>query len=760
MIASRDDKATGPLVALRATIRRLTTADVDEREEGVLYWRERVLRSILVTSLMLSPFVLIPLMAMSFRRGTWLLIYLDLSALLLVVGLLLFHRVPYKIRAVLIVLIIYIVGIYVTTNLGMLSGGPMWLFAFPLVTALFLGLRAAIAAIFLYGLTQFLLLMLIHQGYLAQGEPLFPSVEQGLSTVANNLFLNIMFTFAIAVLINGIEAVSRKERTTSKKLRQEREQLLAARNELQREIAVREISEGIMRESEERYRSLVENTMDGCFICTVPDGRLLFLNQRICELFDFTMEEGLSLTLWDMIPENEHAQIKETIQSRIKDGHLAPERRMYNGKRKDGNIFKAEISTAIITYQEQIAIQGTLRDAEEQLRIQQQLQQAQRFEAIGTLAGGLAHNFNNLLMVIQGNVSLVLMTLDPASSSNEYLENIEQQVKKGADLTRQMLGFARGGKYQMIPLDLNSSIQDVGQMFGSTHKEISVLFSLQEEIWTVEADRGQIEQVLLNLFVNAMHAMPYGGKLLLHTENVVLDSDFVVPHDLSPGSYVKISVIDTGVGMNAQTLERIYEPFFTTKEVGQGTGLGLASTYGIVKNHMGVIEVASEVGRGTTFDIYLPAREKNVRRKSSGSFKAFQKGGETILFVDDEDMICHTSKRILERLGYTVHVADSGLAALQILKKHGNVISLVLLDMVMPEMGGNELFDRLKLVAPDVRVLLSSGYSLSGQAQEILDRGCDDFIQKPFDVASLSNKVREILDAPRLDRDLIDKHRH
>jgi CheY-like chemotaxis protein len=311
-----------------------------------------------------------------------------------------------------------------------------------------------------------------------------------------------------------------------------------------------------------------------------------------------------------------------------------------------------------------------------------------------------------------------------------------------------MLGFARGGKYEVIPLDLNAALQEAGQMFGSTHKDISVHFHLHSELWTVEADQNQIEQVLLNLFVNAQQAMPEGGSLHLQTRNVVLRDGEVLPYELAPGRYVKVSVTDSGVGMDARTQERVFEPFFTTKQVGQGTGLGLASAYGIIKNHKGMIEVTSDVGRGTTFDIYLPASDKADMRKVTGRFMALQEGSETVLLVDDEEMIRSIGRKILERLGYTVHVADGGPQALRILEERGSEISLVVLDMVMPGMGGSELFDRIKVAAPGVRVLLSSGYSLSGQAAEIFDRGCHGFIQKPFDIATLSNKVREILDDP------------
>ncbi len=258
-------------------------------------------------------------------------------------------------------------------------------------------------------------------------------------------------------------------------------------------------------------------------------------------------------------------------------------------------------------------------------------------------------------------------------------------------------------------------------------------------------DRGQIEQMLLNLYVNAWQAMPGGGQLFLQTENVVLDEDYVRPFGVRHGKYVKISVTDTGVGMDEQTQQRIFDPFFTTKEMGRGTGLGLASVYGIVKNHGGFINVYSEKGEGTTFNIYLPSCEKEIEEPKVGD-ERIHKGRETVLFVDDEAMVIDVAKQLLERLGYTAMVASSGREALDIYEKNRDSIDLVILDMIMPSMSGGDVYDHLKALNPSVKVLLASGYSINGQAQAILERGCDAFIQKPFKIMELSQKIRTVLD--------------
>jgi len=301
-------------------------------------------------------------------------------------------------------------------------------------------------------------------------------------------------------------------------------------------------------------------------------------------------------------------------------------------------------------------------------------------------------------------------------------------------------------------------------MFGKTKREITIRGKYQDNPWTVEVDQGQIEQVLLNLYVNAWQAMPRGGDLYIQTENITLDENYTKPFNVTPGRYVKISITDTGVGMDEATQHRIFEPFFTTQEMGIGTGLGLASAYGIIKNHGGIINVYSAKGEGSTFTVYLPASEKEVIKEEKVPEKLL-KGTETILLVDDEDVIIDVGEGILKTLGYKVLIARGGKEAIEIIskahrakrkedkrkKRHAPgamppAPDIVILDMIMPGMGGGETYDRLKEIDPDIKVLLSSGYSINGQATEILKRGCDGFIQKPFTLKGLSKAIREVLD--------------
>jgi CheY-like chemotaxis protein len=287
-------------------------------------------------------------------------------------------------------------------------------------------------------------------------------------------------------------------------------------------------------------------------------------------------------------------------------------------------------------------------------------------------------------------------------------------------------------------------VEEISNTFGRTRKDISIHRELAKDLFPIEVDQEQIEQVLMNLFVNAGDAMTRGGDLFLKTTNVRGEEIVSKPYDLKPGDYVLLSITDTGIGMDSKTLERVFEPFFTTKELGRGTGLGLASVYGIIKGHNGHIDVESKKGNGTTFKIYLPASGRKVQ-KTVKTADSLMEGTKTILLVDDEEMVLNVGRRFLKVTGYRVLTARDGREAIEVYEKYKDSIDLVLLDIVMPNMKGGEVFDRLKEINPEIKVLLVSGYSIDGEATKILERGCNGFIQKPFDMKQLSEAIRTIL---------------
>jgi len=509
-------------------------------------------------------------------------------------------------------------------------------------------------------------------------------------------------------------------------------------------------TEQALRESEERFREMAELMPQTVFEMDLT-GRLTFVNRNAFDTFGYTQQDfDRGLSSWEIITPQDRHRAMENV-AKILNGE-AIGLNEYTARRKDGSTFPIMIhSTAIVREGQLMGLRGFIIDMterkraeEERIRLETQFQQAQRLETIGTLAGGIAHDFNNLMTTILGNTSLVLYDIDPSHPHYEPLKNIERQIKRGAELTTQLLGYARKGKYYVKPVSLNLIVEESSTAFGRTRKELTILRELASGLSPIEADKGQIQQVLLNLFVNAADAMPDGGKLILKTKNVRHNEIKSKHYDPTPGNYVSLSVTDTGVGMDENILERIFDPFFTTKETGKGSGLGLASVYGIVKNHGGYIDVQSEKNRGTCFRIFFPASDKKVTEPKEPT-PEIKQGSGTILIVDDEEMVLDIGIKVLKKLGYTVLNAKNGREAVALFQEHGDTINLVILDIVMPDIGGGEVYDRLKEIRPDVKVLLSSGYSIDGQARDIMDRGCDGFIQKPFSMKALSEKLSEIL---------------
>ncbi|RLC23823.1 MAG: hypothetical protein DRH21_06460 [Deltaproteobacteria bacterium] len=394
---------------------------------------------------------------------------------------------------------------------------------------------------------------------------------------------------------------------------------------------------------------------------------------------------------------------------------------------------------------------GIIRDITERRIFEQQkaklekrLQWARKMEVLGQLAGGIAHNFNNLLMAIQGNTSLMLLKTVPSHSHYEKLKSIEGQVRNASKLTAQLLGYARKGRYEVKCLDLNQVVEETSEILGGTKMGITIHKELAEGLFAIEGDEAQLKQLLLDLYLNAAEAMLDSGDLILKTRNVTHEDIKGKEYDPKPGNYVLLTVTDTGVGMDKSTMELIFDPFFTTKHMGMGTGLGLASVYGIITGHGGYIDVESKKGHGSTFSIYLPASVGKVRKVLRTADEITRATG-TVLLVDDEDTVLEVEKELLKTLGYEVLTARNGKEAVEIYKNKWDNIDLVIMDMVMPNMGGGEGYDRIKEINPRVKVLLSSGYSIDEESKEILARDRDGFMQKPCTIKELSKKISEIM---------------
>ncbi|MDX2455686.1 response regulator, partial [Desulfosarcina sp.] len=482
--------------------------------------------------------------------------------------------------------------------------------------------------------------------------------------------------------------------------------------------------------------TILESMNEG--IIEVYTGRVVYANSAAVKLFAVPLENLLSAKPQNLFDDVFTSRIDALMNRDTKKMPVVGLSRPLelNGRQIVIRSFpvKGEADTTILL----------ITDVTDQRDLEYQLQHVRRMDAIGNLAGGIAHNFNNLLMGIQGNVSILIQDKKMGDPGYDELAGIERCIDSGAKLTRQLLSFAKGGRYSLGLEDVNDIVEKSSSMFARTRKEIHVEQHLEEDLVMAEANAAQIELALMDLYVNAWHAMFNGGTLTVSTANIILNDPFVKPYNLAPGSYLKISVADTGSGMDEKSIERIFEPFYTTRPMGEGTGLGLASVFGIIKKHKGIITVDSQVGRGTTFSIYLPAARILQRPKEAekprviSSGKRPEKGSGTILVVDDEEYILNADKAMLNELGYEVLLANGGKEALRVFDENKDRINLLILDLIMPDLSGEIVYDRIKSLRPDIRVILSSGYSIEGQAESILKRGCDGFIQKPYNLNQLA----------------------
>ena len=519
-------------------------------------------------------------------------------------------------------------------------------------------------------------------------------------------------------------------------------------------VTFRDVSEerrarGVLRESEARYRHLVENAAYGIFR-TTPDGQFLDANNALATMLGYSSAIELlagNITSVYAHPESREPLIESAIAKGFADG-LELE-----WVRKDGQPVMVRLSARLIREQNgEQYFEGIVENVTEWRALETQLRQAQKMEAVGRLAGGVAHDFNNLLMVIKGHTELLMERTAPEHPDFRKIDQIKKAADRAAGLTRQLLAFSRMQVMQPRVMDLNITISEMGKMLPRLiGEDIDLAILTKPHLGHVKADAGQMEQVILNLTVNARDAMPDGGKLLIETSNVELDEAYARTHPpLVAGRFVMLAVTDTGIGMNAATQAHIFEPFFTTKEKGKGTGLGLATVYGVVKQSGGFVWVYSEVGKGTTFKIYLPRVDEIAEAESEKKRnEELPRGSGTILLAEDEKEVREVAREFLDLAGYTVIEAKDGAQALELAAQHAEKIDLLVTDMVMPGIGGRELATRLLALRPGLKVIYMSGYTEYANFKNADFELHNVMLQKPFTRAILATAVQKILkDSP------------
>ena len=497
---------------------------------------------------------------------------------------------------------------------------------------------------------------------------------------------------------------------------------------------------------EEAFRDLFLHAPIGIYI--VQNRRLRMVNPGFQKITGYSEKELVGQDCLYLATDEFKDKIRQHAVQMLKGKTSTPYE--YQFLTKGGEIKWAMESVVTTIYNGRKASIGYFMDITERKRLENQLTQAQRMEAVGILAGGIAHDFNNLLTAIMGYGELMKMDLEKNDPHHHYTEEILKTATRGSSLTHQLLAFSRKQILQPSVLSINSLVNNMEKLLRRLiGEDIELVTIIDPELGAIRADKGQIEQIIMNLAVNARDAMPQGGKLTIETADVFLDETYGRTHlDVAPGPYVMLAVSDNGEGMDADTQSHIFEPFFTTKTMGQGTGLGLATVYGIVKQSGGHIWVYSEPGQGTTFKIYLPRVEEALSdTEAKGITVTKLKGRETILVVEDDDTLREVIARGLKKFGYGVLTAGNGGEALMVVEKRKGPIHLLLTDVVLPQMGGRELAERLVALRPDLKVLYMSGYTENAIVHHGILNDDVSFLQKPFKVNRMIVKIREALDS-------------
>ena len=565
------------------------------------------------------------------------------------------------------------------------------------------------------------------------------------------LFSYIMET-ARSIVQERLENKNIEIEEALEKVQEQSFQLTKSNEGLHQEILERKRIEQAMKESEERYRSLVENTMEGYFICEISTGRFLFLNERSCDIYGYTLEEGLRLTIWDVIATEEHPRVQARIKQRLTGKkELDSERHVYTAVLKDGSNIRVEISTSLITYQDQPVVQGVLRDITEQERLERQLQQSKKMEAIGLLAGGVAHDLNNVLSGIVSYPDLILMDLPEASPLKHPIQTIHSSGLKAAEIVQDLLTLARRGVTNKSVLNLNDLIHDYlespeYEKLISFHPKVNVETNLEVNLMNVKGSSAQLIKLVMNLVSNAAEAQPTGGLISIETKNQYIDTTIQGYEEIKEGDYAVLVIKDNGLGIANEDLSRIFEPFYTKKVMGRsGTGLGMAVVWGTIHDHEGYIDVKSTEGVGTTFTLFFPVIRAEITDKEFVPVEELLGNIETILVVDDVIEQREIAATILRKLNYSVTTAASGEDAVAHMEE--NAVDLLVLDMIMdPGIDGLETYQRIKHIHPQQKAIIASGYSETHRVKEAQKLGAGQYIRKPYTLEKIGIAVRHELE--------------
>lgn len=715
-----------------------------------------MLLTLLLTAVVFGLPVYVLSVALCIKETLWSIAVVDTVIYGWVVVLFFRRSLPFVVRATSVVYMSYALGIVLLLTVGPFGAGPVWLFAFPVLAAVFMGVRTVFMTLAINVATLIAIGILLVNGILEWDYTVINAGEKWVVICLNFMLLNVIVAISVSYISKGLLISLKQKEGMLAELEQKHDQLLNFTRQLEEEVIERRKVEGALRESEEKFSKAFHTSPYALTISRVEDGKFFEINEAFSVITGFTREEALSnssleLNLWV------NREDRKTVVSDLMEGKCVASRE-YLFNRKNGGVSTGLFSTQLMSLNNETCILSSINDItdrkqaeQEKAKLEEQFHQAQKLDSIGRLAGGVAHDLNNLLSPILGYGEMLLSDAAENGATEKPLQQIVNAGERARDLVRQLLAFSRKQALQYKNFDMNTLLRDFEKLLRRTIREdVSIRMNLAESLPLIKGDVGQLEQVVMNLTVNAQDAMPDGGHLTIETARVALDESYLEEHkDVTPGPYVMLMISDTGCGIDSDTREHLFEPFFTTKEKDKGTGLGLATVYGIVKQHGGNIWVYSEPGLGATFRVYLPVSTDSPEADEADSRTLSESelyGSETILVVEDNLQVRNLTRSLLKRQGYKVLAAESGKEGLSMMDQHEGPVHLLLTDVIMPDMNGKQLFERISQTYSDVKVLFMSGYTDNVIAHHgVIDPGVQ-FIQKPFSMKGLAAKVRETLD--------------
>ncbi|MDA3895683.1 MAG: ATP-binding protein [Desulfobacteraceae bacterium] len=717
---------------------KLTTPVGIGPESGLRYWQERVVLTILFTGLILGSFAYIPSVRLSIKEQLWGVAFFDTAIYAMAFVLLFFRRIPFAVRANALIFSSFVLGLVLLSIVGPGASGPVWLFAFPMLAGVVIGVRTSVYALILNLISLIIIGVLIHYDYPAWMNPVPHTLERWIVISLNFILLNGVVAMSLAMVLRGLQSSLDHEKSL--------------RLSLEHEIDERIETEKSLKESEMRYKTIIHGAAEGIVIFDAQLLEIVFVNLAACRMLGYEKENliGKHLKtiitdpdLYDSLPHRANFDFNDIL--RVND---------YQIKCNDGSTIFTNLSNTKITVDNRDCIASFITDITEQKareiekqKLKEQLQKSQKMESIGTLAGGIAHDFNNILSSIIGFTELSLDETEKKSSLEDNLQEVYTAGNRAKELVKQILTFARQTDEEFKPVQVSLVAKEALTLLrASIPTPVEIKQNLNCKI-LVLADPTQIHQIFMNLCTNAAHAMEEdGGVLEVSLSDKTFEDVFTSGYiTLKPGQYLKIMISDTGTGISKENIETIFEPYFTTKAIGEGTGLGLSVVQGIVKNCGGEIIVESKIGKGTVFTIYLPVTKKREKIESYAQ-KEFPKGAESILVVDDEVPIVKMISQTLQGLGYQVTSSAGSIEALGVFKANPNAFDLVITDMNMPRMTGEKLSCELMKVRHNIPVILCTGFSKGISEERAAKIGTKALLKKPVLKGILAETIRKVLD--------------